>query len=73
MKKKNLLITGGLGLIGKSLIKILLEDFNLRILDTKQQVKRHKNYIKGFNKSEVKFISGESRTVSESFWKAKQF
>ena len=57
MKKKNLLITGGLGLIGKSLIKILLEDFNLRILDTKQQVKRHKNYIKGFNKSEVKFIS----------------
>ena len=57
MKKKFLLITGGLGLIGKSLIKILLQDFNLIILDTRQQVKRHKNYIKGFNKSEVQFIS----------------
>ena len=57
MKKQNLLITGGLGLIGKSLIQILLKDFNLKILDTSPQIKRHKNYIKRFNKNEVKFVS----------------
>ena len=57
IKKKNLLITGGLGLIGKSLIKILLKDFNLRILDTSPQIKRHKNYVKKFHKNEIKFIS----------------
>ena len=56
-KKKNILITGGLGLIGKSLIKVLIKDFNLKILDTSPQIKRHKDYINKFHKNEIKFIS----------------
>ena len=57
IKKKNILITGGLGLIGKSLIKVLIKDFNLKILDTSPQIKRHKDYINKFHKNEIKFIS----------------
>ena len=41
----------------KSLIKVLIKDFNLKILDTSPQIKRHKDYINKFHKNEIKFIS----------------
>ena len=36
MVKKNILITGGAGLVGSILIKSLKEKFNIRVLDQKK-------------------------------------
>ena len=55
--KKKILITGGLGLIGKSLTQILLKDYKVIIIDKTAQIKRHKNYIKLLNTKGVKFIT----------------
>ena len=39
--KKKILITGGLGLIGKSLTQILLKDYKVIIIDKTAQIKRN--------------------------------
>ena len=40
MSKQKILITGGAGMIGKALIRILYKNYSLTVLDKKSQIKR---------------------------------
>jgi UDP-glucose 4-epimerase len=54
---KKIFITGGLGLIGKELVKNLNNyKYNLIITDVKNQIKRHKTFIKSYKSSKIKFL-----------------
>ena len=55
--KKKVLITGGLGLIGKSLTKILLNNYKILIIDKHSQILRHKSLIKYYKSKDITFIS----------------
>ena len=57
MSKQKILITGGAGMIGKALIRILYKNYSLTVLDKKSQIKRNKKYIKNFKKKGVNFNS----------------
>ena len=57
MSKQKILITGGAGMIGKALIRILYKNYSLTVLDKKSQIKRNKKYIKSFKKKGVNFNS----------------
>ncbi len=56
MQNNFLLITGGLGLVGKSLIKILNKRYKIKIIDTRKQITRNKNYIKKFDNKKIEFL-----------------
>ena len=54
---KKIFITGGLGLIGRELIKKLSNlKYNLVVIDIKKQIKRHKNFIETYKSSKTKFL-----------------
>ena len=54
---KKIFITGGLGLIGKELIKNLDNfDYELTVTDLNKQLKRYKNFIKLYKSSKIKFL-----------------
>ena len=57
MPKQKILITGGAGMIGKALIRILYKNYYLIVLDKKSQIKRNKKYIKSFKNKGVDFYS----------------
>ena len=57
MPKQKILITGGVGMIGKALIRILYRDYYLIVLDKKSQIKRNKKYIKSYKNKGVDFYS----------------
>lgn len=59
MLKKKILITGGLGMIGQALIKILCKNYSLIILDRGSQITRNRNFIKIFGKKNVEFFSAD--------------
>jgi UDP-glucose 4-epimerase len=59
MSKQQIIITGGVGMIGKALTKILLKNYNLTVLDKKSQILRNKKYIKSFKNKGVKFYSAD--------------
>ena len=57
MFKNKIVITGGLGLIGKELIQILKNDnYEIIALDLKGQMKRYKKYINENKNINIKFI-----------------
>tara|TARA_B100000787_G_C16177165_1_gene289680 strand:+ start:839 stop:1813 length:975 start_codon:yes stop_codon:yes gene_type:complete len=54
---RKILITGGLGLIGKELVKNLNNfDYELTVTDLKKQLIRYKNFIKLYKSSKIKFL-----------------
>ena len=57
MPKQKILITGGVGMIGKALTRILYRNYYLIVLDKKSQIKRNKTYIKSFKNNGVDFYS----------------
>ena len=59
MSKHQILITGGAGMIGKALTKILFKKYNLTVLDVKSQILRNKKYIKSFKNKGVKFYNAD--------------
>ena len=56
MFQKKIVITGGLGLIGKELIEFLNKDnYEIIVIDLKGQIKRYKKYIN--SNRNIKFIA----------------
>ena len=57
MFQKKIVITGGLGLIGKELIEFLKKDnYEIIVIDLKGQIKRHKKFIKKNKNKNIRFI-----------------
>ena len=56
MVRKKILITGGVGMIGKALIKTLSNKYNLIVLDTKGQIDRNKKFLKKRRNENFKYF-----------------
>jgi nucleoside-diphosphate-sugar epimerase len=54
--KKKILITGGSGLIGKFLVEKLYKDYDISVLDLRNQINRNKKFFKKYKN--VKFYFG---------------
>ncbi len=57
MIKNKIAITGGLGLIGKELIRIFSKsNFEIIVIDLKGQLKRNKNFINSYKNDKINFV-----------------
>ncbi len=70
---KNIFITGGLGLIGKELIKNLNNfDYKLTITDLKKQLIRYKDFINSYKSPKIKFLECDIRNLKKVVYYSKE-
>jgi len=76
MPKQKILITGGAGMIGKALIRILYKNYYLIVLDKKSQIKRNKKYIKSFKNKGVPieaWIYKIAHNITVDYYRKKKY
>ena len=57
MTKNKIVITGGLGLVGKELIRIFSKDnFEIIVIDLRGQLNRSKNFINQYKNNKISFV-----------------
>jgi UDP-glucose 4-epimerase len=70
---RKIFITGGLGLIGKELIKNLNDsDYELTVTDLKKQLVRYKDFIRLYKSSKVKFLECDITNLKKVVYYSKK-
>jgi len=59
MRKKIIFITGGIGMVGQALLKVLYKKYSLIILDRNSQLQRNKKIVEFYKKKGVIFLKGD--------------